>query len=226
MVAIGVYGPSGRPQYGRLITAYRIDEEAAFKTCSWGRFQIMGFNYRAAGFDSIEAFVKMLSILCFFMVVFAFLQSAYAQGSEALCKKAERNIMSFTEISTKRIASICEGENSAYLVYRFGGVGSVEVEYPHEQNEESWSKFNYSGYFRGGGIVNDARGEYTLSFVSSGVEYSVFQNWSLEGKEYNLGVFVDAPGVSTVLKANKETQTGSLELLNGNPKIRNAWSGE
>lgn len=65
-----------------------------------------------------------------------------------------------------------------------------------------------------------------MSFVSSGVEYSVFQNWSLEGKEYNLGIFVDAPGVSTVLKANKETQTGSLELLNGNPKIRNAWSGE
>lgn len=173
-----------------------------------------------------SSIVNTLLVLCFIMVWFAFFQSAHAQRSESLFKKTERNIMSFTENNTKKIASICEGESSAYLVYRFGEVGGVELEYPHEQNEESWSEFRYSGYFRGGGVINDARGDYTLSFVNSGVEYTVFQNWSLGNKEYNLGVFVDAPNVSTVLKANKDTQSGSLELLNGNPKIRNAWSGE
>ncbi|OOV89142.1 hypothetical protein MF4836_34345 [Pseudomonas sp. MF4836] len=53
VAAIDVYGPYGRPQYERLITAYRLDEEAALQACSWGKFQIMGFNYRAAGFDSV-----------------------------------------------------------------------------------------------------------------------------------------------------------------------------
>ena len=37
-----------------------LDEPAALKSASWGLFQIMGENYGAAGFRSVEAFVDAM----------------------------------------------------------------------------------------------------------------------------------------------------------------------
>jgi hypothetical protein len=47
----------GSREYDRLEKAFNLDAEAALKSASWGRFQIMGFNYRACGFKSVEQFV-------------------------------------------------------------------------------------------------------------------------------------------------------------------------
>lgn len=52
----GGYGKFSE-QYGKLEKAYKLDSNAALSSVSWGRFQIMGSNYRAAGFNSVEAFV-------------------------------------------------------------------------------------------------------------------------------------------------------------------------
>ncbi len=38
--------------------ALSLDKEAAMKSTSFGEFQIMGFNYKLAGFDSVEDFAK------------------------------------------------------------------------------------------------------------------------------------------------------------------------
>lgn len=35
-----------------------LDKKAALQSASWGAFQIMGENYKAAGFSTIEEFVK------------------------------------------------------------------------------------------------------------------------------------------------------------------------
>jgi len=48
-------------QYAKLEEAYRLAPEAALRSASWGRFQIMGDNFKAAGFTSIEAFVLAMS---------------------------------------------------------------------------------------------------------------------------------------------------------------------
>lgn len=48
-------------QYGKLEKAYLLDAVAALESASWGRFQIMGNNYRAAGFDSVQEFVLALT---------------------------------------------------------------------------------------------------------------------------------------------------------------------
>ena len=48
-------------QYIRLMKAYVLDKRAALMACSWGKFQIMGFNHAACGFSSVEAFVKAIS---------------------------------------------------------------------------------------------------------------------------------------------------------------------
>jgi len=48
-------------QYSKLEEAYSLDEEAALKSASWGRFQIMGSNHRASGFKSVFDFVLAMT---------------------------------------------------------------------------------------------------------------------------------------------------------------------
>ena len=50
-----------RPQYPRLEKAKAIDLEAGLKSASYGMFQVMGFNYELAGFESVEDMVDSLS---------------------------------------------------------------------------------------------------------------------------------------------------------------------
>jgi hypothetical protein len=48
-------------QYGKLEEAYALDPDAALRSASWGRFQIMGSNFRAAGFASVQDFVRAMT---------------------------------------------------------------------------------------------------------------------------------------------------------------------
>lgn len=54
------YTGSNRGEHVRLQRAVLLDREAAFKAASWGKFQIMGFNYSAAGFPSLQAFINAM----------------------------------------------------------------------------------------------------------------------------------------------------------------------
>jgi hypothetical protein len=60
-IADDIYGPSGLSQYKRLTKAYQLDKSAALQSCSWGKFQIMGFNYSSAGYKDVFDFVKAMS---------------------------------------------------------------------------------------------------------------------------------------------------------------------
>lgn len=54
----------GRGEYDRLLQAVKInggDPEPALMSTSWGRFQIMGFNYREAGYSNVIDFVNRSS---------------------------------------------------------------------------------------------------------------------------------------------------------------------
>lgn len=48
----------GELEYGRLKLASELDKRAALKSASWGKFQIMGFNYQNCGFDSLSDFIN------------------------------------------------------------------------------------------------------------------------------------------------------------------------
>lgn len=52
----GGYTSSTATEHKRLDKAIAIDRECAMKSASWGRFQVMGFNYAAAGFSNVEDF--------------------------------------------------------------------------------------------------------------------------------------------------------------------------
>lgn len=43
-----------------LNAAIKLDREAAYKACSWGMFQVMGFNYSDCGFSTVDDFVTSM----------------------------------------------------------------------------------------------------------------------------------------------------------------------
>jgi len=54
-------GYAGGPlEYARLELAARLDHKAALQSASWGIGQIMGCNYRAAGFRGVDAMVTSM----------------------------------------------------------------------------------------------------------------------------------------------------------------------
>jgi hypothetical protein len=53
----GGYGKESE-QYGKLAKAMAIDEEAALLSCSWGLGQIMGFNYKLAGYSTVKDMIQ------------------------------------------------------------------------------------------------------------------------------------------------------------------------
>jgi hypothetical protein len=52
--------PSLSKRYDQIATAIAIDETAALNSASWGLPQIMGFNHRAAGFQSAKSMVASM----------------------------------------------------------------------------------------------------------------------------------------------------------------------
>lgn len=51
----------GTFSYRRLRKAFTLDATAALESCSWGAFQIMGSNYKALGYASVQEMVRDLS---------------------------------------------------------------------------------------------------------------------------------------------------------------------
>lgn len=49
---------SAEGEYKRLALAIELDETAALKSASWGLFQIMGFNFKACGYESVQTYVR------------------------------------------------------------------------------------------------------------------------------------------------------------------------
>ena len=47
-------------QHKRLQKAVALDRDAALKSASWGKFQIMGFNYKLAGYDTLQDFINAM----------------------------------------------------------------------------------------------------------------------------------------------------------------------
>ncbi|MEL1266186.1 N-acetylmuramidase domain-containing protein, partial [Pseudoxanthomonas putridarboris] len=95
-----VYGSSGKPQYERLMTAYGLNEAAALQACSWGKFQIMGFNYAAAGYGSVKDFTAAMSL-------------GDAEHIKAFLKFAKSNSTLLNGLRSKNYELIAEGHNGS-----------------------------------------------------------------------------------------------------------------
>jgi hypothetical protein len=47
-------------EHERLEKASKLDRNAALQSASWGKFQIMGFNYNLAGFSVLQDFINAM----------------------------------------------------------------------------------------------------------------------------------------------------------------------
>jgi hypothetical protein len=56
----GGYGAKAL-QYEKLMEAYALDPNAALRSASWGRFQILGLNFKATGFQNVQEYVESVS---------------------------------------------------------------------------------------------------------------------------------------------------------------------
>ncbi len=52
----------GVGEWDRLYLACTLDRAAAMKSASWGLGQVMGFNYKAAGYGDVETFVRDMHV--------------------------------------------------------------------------------------------------------------------------------------------------------------------
>lgn len=50
----------GQAEHVRLAEAAALDRDAALQSASWGKFQIMGFNFYACGFAGIQDFINAM----------------------------------------------------------------------------------------------------------------------------------------------------------------------
>ncbi len=50
----------GAAEHGRLDRAASLDRDAALKSASWGRFQLMGFNHSTCGHATLQSFINAM----------------------------------------------------------------------------------------------------------------------------------------------------------------------
>lgn len=116
----------------------------------------------------------------------------------------EEVIYTFETNSNKEIVIVKDTTNS-YIKYRYGNNGKIEMEYPKESTKESWKKFQYNSYWRGGGKENSGQEIDNLQFTNNGYTYLIYRTYFAEDESFSAGIII------TDIK-NKEIR------INGNPK--------
>jgi hypothetical protein len=84
-----------------LDSADALDHEAAIQACSWGMFQVMGFNYSACGYKDVDSFVDAMK------------QSARGQLNAfvGFCKKTPGMIGAMKGKDFQTMATLYNGES-------------------------------------------------------------------------------------------------------------------
>ncbi|MFA5170828.1 MAG: hypothetical protein WC426_04600 [Sulfuriferula sp.] len=150
--------------------------------------------------------------LLFFILFFA---TNFSVNAGNLCFSTEKTVFTFATKSNKNL-SICKSIDGSYLVYRFGTLNKIELQFPEKLDDTSWRQFEFSGMGRSGGKMNAGFGDYSIMFKNNNSEYTVFQEWSDEDGTYNIGVTVtNARGKTFSINGLKKSQEGSLVLLEG-----------
>jgi len=86
--------------------------------------------------------------------------------------------------------ALVKDKNDGYIQYRFGNKDHVEMAYPAEKNKDSWKKFKYRSYMRGGGKQNAGMELNYLTFSNNGYQYQLFRTYYAEDSSYATGITV------------------------------------
>ncbi len=145
-------------------------------------------------------------------------QSKY---NEFLQKENEEIIISFSIADSDKVVTLCVSkEEPSYIVYRFGTTKNVEFEFP-ENLVDSWSKFTYSYYLRGGSKENEGLDLNYVMFEYAGKRYEIFQEYTSENDSTDVGIrIIDlTTNDESISKASEDSIKGDLVMLRDNDKI-------
>ena len=160
----------------------------------------------------------LCTIFMFPVIAFSFKPK---KNPSTLCSGGERILFSF-ETKKGQLASLCQSsvKNNGYLVYRFGFLGKIEMEYP-KNRKDSYSKFTYKFYMRGGGTENDAEDLNSLEFDNNGTTYSIYQDMESGAQGVKVGISVKLPNKDRAIdiKGIAFTATGTLADLRGDERV-------
>ncbi len=101
----------------------------------------------------------------------------------------EEVIFSFQTKNGKKMVLAKDKENE-YIIYRFGNSKKIELEYPSTKDKNSWNKFMYSYYHRGGGVQNSGMELNSLFFKNGNFEYVIYYDYHAEGEVYEAGILI------------------------------------
>ena len=122
----------------------------------------------------------------------------------------EEVIYSFETKNGKKM-SLVKDKSNTYIQYRFGTKTKVEMEFPAERTKESWKKFHYNSYMRGGGKENAGMEIDNILFTNNGYEYVIYRSYHAEGNDYSAGIIIkDSNGKETRINGNYKTVKGCI----------------
>ena len=122
-----------------------------------------------------------------YLLIVAFFQCLLINAQNYILENEEL-IFSFNTKNGKKLVLAKDKENK-YIVYRFGTKNKIELEYP-EKNEESWSKFTYAHYLRGGGKENAGMELESIFFQIGNFDYTIYKNYHSEDNSFETGIRV------------------------------------
>jgi hypothetical protein len=84
-----------------LQDAMALDEDAALMACSWGMFQVMGFNYQDCGYQSVQGFVAAMKSG----------EKGQLEAFVGFCRKRKRLVKALQDQDFEQMATIYNGED-------------------------------------------------------------------------------------------------------------------
>ncbi len=139
-----------------------------------------------------------------------------AANAQQYLLKNETIIFSFDALNGKHVVLARDNDNS-YIVYRYGTRDSIEFEYP-EKNTDSWKKFKYAYYLRGGGVQNEGMDLNYLYFINNGYKYIIYDVYYAVGNRSGIGIGVTnlKTNKTVTIKGSKKTIKGTITDLRDN----------
>jgi hypothetical protein len=146
-----------------------------------------------------------ISVTAIFLLLFC----NYSNGQKYLLSN-ENIIYSFNSSSGKKIV-LAKDSADKYIVFRFGTKDKVELEFPGK-SKDSWQKFTYSFYLRGGGQENEGMDLNYVYFVSNNSKYIIYNTYSAREGVSRCGVkIVDMTTKNTIeIRGNINSIKGNL----------------
>lgn len=137
-------------------------------------------------------------------------ENGFLQETKQLVQANEEIIYAFTTKNKKEVVVVKDTSNN-YIKYRYGTRQYIELEFPAENTKESWNKFQYNSYWRGGGKENSGMEIDNLQFTNNGYTYLIYRTYFAENEKQAAGIIItDAKGKETRINGVPKSIKGCI----------------